>query len=161
MTWRVKGQAVVPPALIVFFLFMTACLGVLEWGVNSWSLSRIPAEDRVEVTASVKEHVEPAWWHPVGSPRLLIDIPAGTPPHALARTVDAPAEVGDNLVVVGDEVRVEVHRGRPELARLVWTTEVWRDDRDSGRVSTSVCLGLSVLSALALLFERAVLRRSA
>ncbi len=160
MAWRAKGEATVPPALVAFFLFIAACFGVLEWGVNSWSLSRISAEDRVEVTAIVREYREPAWWHPVGSPQFVVETPAGTPLQGLSRSIEVPAET-DRAVDVGDEVPLEVHRSRPELARLVWTAEVWRDDRDFGRVSTFVCLGLAALSALALLFEQAVLRRSA
>lgn len=58
VAWRAKGKATIPQALVAFFLLIAACFGVLEWGVNSWSLSRISPEDRVEVTAGQR-----TFWH--------------------------------------------------------------------------------------------------
>ena len=140
LSWRSRGDRLVPGSLVAFFLLMA---GFEAWGwvSSQLELRQVPQNHRVVTTGRVVEFRDPAFYDK-GPGSIVVSFDAGTPV-----TTEVSGDVGEHPIEVGDTVPIEYDASRPTRARVTWTRQAIRDDLNFAEGMIAVSGVLAAISA--------------
>lgn len=140
LSWRSRGDRLVPGGLVAFFLLM-AGFGVLDWAWSQHDLRLVPSSHRVVTTGRVLEFRDPPFYGK-GAGSIVVSFEAGTP-----ITTEVSGDVGEHSIDIGDTVPIEYDGAAPTRARVTWTGQAIRDDLAFAEGLIAVMGVLAALSA--------------
>jgi len=142
LSWRSRGDRLVPGGLVAFFLLM-AGFGVLDWAWSQHDLRHVPSNHRVVTTGRVLEFRDPPFYGK-GAGSIVVSFEAGTP-----ITTEVSGDVGEHSIDIGDTVPIEYDGASPTRARVTWTGQSVRDDLAFAKGLIAAMGVLAALSAAA------------